>query len=277
MSSTIRLTDPASQSYLEVVPERGGIITRWQAMGQQILYLDEARFADPTLSVRGGIPILFPICGNLPGDTFQHNGQTYTLKQHGFARNLPWQVQQQSASHLTLSLESSPATLIQYPFEFALQFTYRLGGDRLQIEQKVSNLGDTPMPFSIGIHPYFGVRDKTQLSFELPAQHLKNHITQEQQPFTGEFDWSAPELDLALRPLSGNTAKVKDSDRQFTLTLNYGPPYATLVFWTIQGKDYYCLEPWSAPRNALNTGEDLTILPAGADLETTIEFIVSSL
>jgi len=27
--------------------------------------MDTERFKDPTLSVQGGIPLLFPICGNL--------------------------------------------------------------------------------------------------------------------------------------------------------------------------------------------------------------------
>jgi galactose mutarotase-like enzyme len=70
-------------AYLEVVPARGGIITRWQICGEDILYLDRERFKDPNLSVRGGVPILFPICGNLPDNTYQHQGRNYTLKQHG--------------------------------------------------------------------------------------------------------------------------------------------------------------------------------------------------
>ena len=67
---TYILTDEQAQSQIEVVPERGGIISRWRINGQEILYLDAARFADPTMSIRGGIPILFPICGNLPNNTY---------------------------------------------------------------------------------------------------------------------------------------------------------------------------------------------------------------
>jgi D-hexose-6-phosphate mutarotase len=33
------------------------MITRWQVQGQDILYLDAERFADPTLTVRGGVPM----------------------------------------------------------------------------------------------------------------------------------------------------------------------------------------------------------------------------
>lgn len=117
---TYILSDEIAGSQLEVVPERGGMITRWRFQGQELLYLDTERFAHPDLSVRGGIPILFPICGNLPENTYTYNGQTYTLKQHGFARDLPWQVTEQvthEKASLTLVLNSNEQTRAVYPFE----------------------------------------------------------------------------------------------------------------------------------------------------------------
>ena len=52
-------------NYIKFCPERGGVITNWISDGKEILYFDEKRFMDKTKSIRGGIPILFPICGNL--------------------------------------------------------------------------------------------------------------------------------------------------------------------------------------------------------------------
>ena len=52
-------------NYIKFCPERGGVITNWVSDGNEILYFDETRFMDKTKSIRGGIPILFPICGNL--------------------------------------------------------------------------------------------------------------------------------------------------------------------------------------------------------------------
>ena len=116
---TYILSDSKSNARLEVVPERGGIITRLSLKGKEILYLDEKRFADASMSVRGGIPILFPICGNLPDNTYTHHGQSYTLKQHGFARDLPWEViaeETEFCASLSLSLESNTTTYKDYPF-----------------------------------------------------------------------------------------------------------------------------------------------------------------
>lgn len=271
--TTYVLTDVAAQSRLEVVPERGGIITRWQVQGRDLLYLDAERFAHPELSVRGGIPILFPICGNLPSNTYTHNGQTYTLKQHGFARDLPWQVveqETQAAAAITLILESGDRTRAVYPFDFQLKFTYRLRNNSLELHQTYTNRSSEPMPFSTGLHPYFAVSDKTQLQFDIPATRYQDHISQTMNSFSGNFDFEQDEIDVAFRDVSRSFATVTDSSRQTRLTIDYDRVYSTLVFWTIKGKDYYCLEPWTAPRNALNTGENLIQLQPGDSLEALV-------
>lgn len=275
--TTYILTDPIAQTRLEVVPERGGIITRWQVRGQDLLYLDGDRFADPSLSVRGGIPILFPICGNLPNNTYTHQGKNYTLKQHGFARDLPWTVSDSSPSDgITLTLTSNNQTYAVYPFDFELTFTYRLQGNALLIQQRYVNRSPEPMPFSTGLHPYFAVSDaaseKNQLQFDIPATQVTNQIDQIQHPFSGQFDFGQTEIDAAFRPVARQEASVTHSGHR--LTLSYDAIYATLVFWTIKGKDYYCLEPWSAPRNAMNTGEDLTLLQPGATAETWVKLAI---
>jgi galactose mutarotase-like enzyme len=270
---TYALTDPIAQTRLEVVPERGGIITRWQVRGQDLLYLDGDRFADPSLSVRGGIPILFPICGNLPDNTYTHQGKSYTLKQHGFARDLLWIVSdRQPPDGITLTLTSNPQTLAVYPFEFELTFTYRLQGQELVIEQRYENRSADPMPFSTGLHPYFAVADKNQLQFDIPAPEFTNQINQTQHPFSGQFDFDQPEIDAAFRHVTRPYSSAINAGQR--LTLSYDSIYATIVFWTIKGKDYYCLEPWSAPRNALNSGKDLTWIKPGASLETWVKLAV---
>lgn len=153
---TYVLSDGNAQ--VAVVPERGGIITSWQIQGQEIFYMDTERFKDPTLSVRGGIPLLFPICGNVPEDTYTLNGQVYKLQQHGFARNLPWEATQQSTedgASVTVCLKSDETTKAGYPFDFELNFIYTLRGNTLELRYRHTNLSDQPMPFSTGIHPYF--------------------------------------------------------------------------------------------------------------------------
>jgi galactose mutarotase-like enzyme len=271
---TYILTDPQAEAQAEIVPERGGILTRWQLQGQELLYLDAERFAQPELTVRGGIPILFPICGNLPDDTYTYGNQSYRLKQHGFARDLPWQVTEQRTGNgaaLTLSLTSNERTRAVYPFEFQMDFTYRLHHTTLSIEQRYLNRSAVAMPFSTGLHPYFQVNDKTQLRFDIPATQLQDQRTQRVHPFTGGFNFDVDEIDVAFRDISQPSASVTDPERQLQMMIEFDPIYSTLVFWTVQGKAYYCLEPWTAPRNALNTGDHLITLEPGNELRTTVK------
>ncbi len=262
-TASVQIHNRDRTAWIEVVPGRGGIIKRWVVAQQDLLYMDEARFADPALSIRGGIPILFPICGNLPGNTYTVHQQTYSLKQHGFARDLPWSVLAQTDTSLVLGLVSSDETRAIYPFDFELQLTYQLQGRQLQIQQQLTNPGHTAMPFSIGFHPYFQVTDKSALTFEIPAAQLLDHQTQERSPYPGHLNLEVPELDVALFPVSGQRAAMRDRQSGRAIELTYSPDFTTVVVWTVEGKPYVCLEPWTAQRNALNTGVDLLTVPPG--------------
>ncbi|MEB3274839.1 MAG: aldose epimerase [Prochlorothrix sp.] len=269
------LTDEATQSEVVIIPERGGIITEWRIQGQDLFYLDRERLKDPKLSIRGGNPILFPICGNLPQDQYQVAGNSYTLVQHGFGRNLPWTVLEQSTDPLSLSVQltSNDQTRSGYPFEFAVTYTYVVQGTSLEVRQRYENQGDRPMPFSVGFHPYFGISDsnKGQLQYNFPVKQWQVKETGELLPFEG-LDFSQAEIDMAFPGVTGSVATVTDPTRSLTITVEYDSPFKTLVFWTVQGKDFYCLEPWSAPRNAMNTGTDLITLAPGEVLETWVRY-----
>ena len=275
---TYILTDKQAGSQIEVVPERGGIITRWCVNDQDVLYLDSARFADPTMSIRGGIPILFPICGNLPDNLYTYEDRQYQLKQHGFARDLPWQVAETEIDNyasITLTLNSDEATLAVYPFEFELVFTYQLKGNSLKILQSYTNKSSETMPFSAGFHPYFVTLDKNQLDFTIPSNQYFDHITRETYSYTG-FDFEKDEIDVAFTSLNKHSTAISDHATQKQISILYSDFYSALVFWTIKGKDYICLEPWSAPRNALNTGEKLTYLKPGNTYNAVVEMNCSN-
>lgn len=277
---TYILSDKTANSSLEVVPERGGIATSWLVEGKEMFYLDAERFANPALTVRGGIPILFPICGNLPDNTYTHKGVQRKLTQHGFARDLPWTATEQvtdGCAALTLVLESSEKTHPVYPFDFQLAFTYQIKGNSLEIVQQYTNLSAEPMPFSSGLHPYFLAPDKTNLRFEIPGMQYRDQNTHSKGYFTGVFDPTLDEIDVSFDELTGLAATVTDAARGLRLTLSYNSSYAKLVFWMVKGKDFYCVEPWTAPRNALNTGAHLINLQPGATCKMLVRMTATFL
>jgi hypothetical protein len=123
---------------LRVVPERGGLVCGWRCGGSERLYFDAERFADPAKSVRGGIPVLFPVCGNLPDNRLELPQGRVELAQHGFARDRPWQLQALADGRgIRLELRDDPITRASYPFAFRLVLEVRLEPAALAIRALV--------------------------------------------------------------------------------------------------------------------------------------------
>ena len=56
-----------------------------------------------------------------------------------------------------------------------------------------------------------------------------------------------------------------------TVALRGSAEFTHWVVWTVAGKDFVCLEPWTCPGNALNTGDRLTVLAPGATRSLWLE------
>jgi hypothetical protein len=230
---TFHLEDDQALARLDIVPERGGIATQWTIQGQPILYFDQERFQDPSLSIRGGIPILFPICGNLPNNQYTIDGQDYHLKQHGFARDLPWTViqqQTQTCASLDLKLSHSDATLAVFSFAFELVISYQLSGNKLRLHQRIANVGNRRMPFSLGLHPYFFCRNKGAINLQIPANAYLNQMTGETHAYNGALNLNQPELDLAFTQIQQPKMGFTDSARNLISTSPFPTSIKPLSF-----------------------------------------------
>ena len=153
-------------NYIKFCPERGGVITNWVSEGNEILYFDEKRFRDKTKSLRGGIPILFPICGNLNTSSSVFGNGYLQLPQHGFARDLQWQYSfNENEKSLCFFLNESKRTKKYYPYDFELRIEIILKINCLEFEITIFNKKDIAMPINFGLHPYFNVSDFKNLEF----------------------------------------------------------------------------------------------------------------
>ena len=157
---------PEFDSLIRIVPERGGLITEWQSEGKDLLYFDLERFLDKDKSVRGGIPILFPICGDL-SEGYLIGGKKYFLKQHGFARDLPWSISLlKNKLGIRLKLIDTNDSRSYFPFFFTLLMDVCLQEKSLQISVKIYNQSHDSMPFSFGLHPYFQISNLQKIKIE---------------------------------------------------------------------------------------------------------------
>jgi galactose mutarotase-like enzyme len=274
-----RFTDPSSGDALTVAPERGGLVTGWCCGGSDVLYFDAERFADPAKSVRGGIPVLFPICGNLPGDALVLSQGRFPLAQHGFARDLPWSIAPLAdGSGVALRLEDGPGSRPHFPFAFALELELRLQPSTLAITARITNRGEAgtaALPFSLGLHPYIAVADLSSVRLEgLPAACF-DHLTMA-PAFTAD-QLSRLERGVDFLCSGQGPVRLVDPAGGRAVTLHPAAPMDLVVVWSDPPRPMLCLEPWSGPRGALSTGERRLLVPAGESLELGCRYSVESL
>ncbi|MFL6562723.1 MAG: aldose 1-epimerase family protein [Bacillus sp. (in: firmicutes)] len=100
-------------------------------------------------------PVLFPIVGRLKEDRYQLNGKTYEMSQHGFLRDVVFEVEEQTASDISFSFESGGRFLHVYPYDFKVIIRYILNEDSLVVRWEIVNENKEEMYFSIGAHPAF--------------------------------------------------------------------------------------------------------------------------
>ena len=204
-------------------------------------------------------PVLFPIVGKVKNDTLKINHQPYAMGQHGFARDLSFMVQHQTANSVVFQLISSQQTREKFPFEFKLLLSYTWQDDTLICGYEVQNLDSDTMPFSIGAHPGFNIPDGEMNACELrfnraeePVRHLLtdglfNHQT-ETLPWqngvlklhTSLFDKDA----IVLKNTASTQVTLKHTLSNYQVMMDYtGFPY--LGIWSKKDMQrFVCLEPW---------------------------------
>jgi len=271
--------DPASGDQLRLVPERGGLLTGWRCAGREIIYLDAERFADPALSVRGGMPVLFPICGNLPGDQLSLPQGSFPLRQHGFARDLPWSLEPLAeGGGVVMALGDGPATLPHFPFPFQLHLELRLEPAALAITVRLHHTGaadSAPMPFSFGLHPYFAVANPAAARIEGLPEHCTDHHVMAPAATADQLARLGDGVDLFCA--ASGPVRLLDPAGGLALTLESEAPFDCVVVWTEPPRPMVCLEPWTAPRQALVSGERRLELAPGESCALHCRYRVAGL
>lgn len=267
------LSEQHTSSRLLVCPERGGIIIGCRLHGLELFYLDKSTFEDPDANIRGGNPILFPICGQLKDSAYEWNGRTYQMDNHGVARTSPWEVvgtSTEGGASITLCLRSNAATLESYPFPFELEFTYLLLNGELHIKQHYRNLSiQETMPFYAGFHPYFLIDSDKEIAYDSDATQYVDYNDHQVKPFNGV-------LDLQGKVESACLLDAQKSEISFPViegaqvTLSYDDIFKYVVLWSVEGRPFICVEPWMAKTGELNRQEELVTLDAGQQLSANL-------
>jgi galactose mutarotase-like enzyme len=272
------LSDEENNSWVKVCPERGGIIVGFGVNGTETLYLDKETFYDEKANIRGGIPILFPFCGQLPNQKYELNGIEYNMKNHGVARNYPWEVIDTSSDDgaaLKMRFVSNEETYKSYPFEFELIYTYVLKNNVLTINQEYINKSDKEMPVAVGFHPYFEASDKKSIQYDVNATKYLDHNDMKIKNYSNEdMDLTTSKESKVMLDHKGNTMSFYLPDLKRKFTMQYSSEFKYIVIWSVEGKEFVCVEPWTAKNGALYTKEDLVYIKAKQSLKLSLSIKV---
>ncbi|MEO6944060.1 MAG: aldose 1-epimerase family protein [Lacisediminihabitans sp.] len=206
-------------------------------------------------------PVLFPIVGKLPGNRLVTDGRTYTMTQHGFARDQAFVVEQEGTSSLAFTLVDNDETREQYPFPFRLHIRFTLVGGTLTVEYQLDNPGEKILHASLGAHPGF--------RWPLPgAQSRAGHIIEFEHEETAPIRRISRKGLLLPEPVPTPVehGKLELNDQLFaddaiifdqldsravhysargtaTITVAF-PDFPYLGIWSKAPGEFVCIEPW---------------------------------
>lgn len=223
-------------------------------------------------------PILFPILGRLKDNTYLLQGQPYTIPTHGFARDMVFEVVEQSPTRASFRLTDTPETRKVYPFAFSLTVTYALEGSRLTKSHRIENHSSVEMLYELGAHDGFQAplsqgEKMGHYAIRLPGlDAIAPYGMDEACMVTPKGD-SIP-LTEGRMPLTPATygldtvildqppqarAVLADGQDRPRVTVDFGD-FAYLGIWT-QNKpfdtNYVCIEPWTTLPDATFVGREL--------------------
>ena len=211
---------------------------------------------------------------------------------HGLTRWMNWEAAQvrPNALSMRLVLHAQPG----YPFTVRLQQEYALGDDGLTVTHTMRNIGASPVPYGVGMHPYFTVGtstvDESVLSLPAAQYFLTNDRsipTVPAVPVDGTgFDFREAHavggtvLDTGFTGLwrgADGTATIKlsaPSGRSVTVSLDRNHDYV----WVYRGdtlpdpsrrRQSLAIEPYTCCSNAFNNGLGVQAVPPGGSFRAT--------
>ncbi len=230
----IQIQDVTSNSSLIVYPERWWIVTSLRLSGREVLFqwmLDDT-LPFPEKNVRGWIPILFPNTWPLSQDELDLS--SYSLPQHGFARQNSWDVIVLTETSFTQKLTSMDVVnLYSYPWNWELINTVELRDNSCYFSYSIFNQWDESIPVTFWLHPYFRIPlwDKSQIEWNFNGWDI----------ITEEYDiWSNGWTTIVDIPDSVVEVTIPGL---WILTIELSSQFQQLMIWSLPGENFVCIEP----------------------------------
>ena len=207
-------------------------------------------------------PVLFPFVGALKNKEYCYNGESFSMGQHGFARDMEFELIENNEKSAWYELKSNKETRKKYPFEFSLKIGYELMENTIKVKWKVENQDKKTMYFSIGAHPAFLVpvdrREECFLKFDNPndltntglENGLANAKNLENGKIVTEKGYLKIRKDLfqydALILENSQVRKISlcTPDKKEFITVKFDSPLVGIWSPYKEKCPFVCVEPW---------------------------------
>ena len=248
----------SGNNYELTVSDHGAEIRSLKKDGKELMWQ-----ADPAFWGRTS-PVLFPLVGNYWEKKSRFRGSVYEMSQHGFARDMDFNLVSQSEDELLFELKENEETLAKYPFSFVLRLGYRLSAEGVEVIWEVTNPTGSDIFFSIGGHPAFNCDlDSYGLKFMKEGKSCEGSLlaniiegdgsgclsdrSKELALDGGVLEMNSRLFDedaLIIEDRQADSVTLLDPEGKEVLTVAFDAPLFGI--WSPAGKHapFVCIEPW---------------------------------
>lgn len=205
-------------------------------------------------------PVLFPTVGRLRDNQTIINDKKYSIPQHGFAKDMEFELIKETEKEKLYITKSNEETLKRYPFKFELYTKYTINENTLTVEYKVINKDNKEMIFGIGGHPgikldmsqeeyYFELEvEEDEVEFmEVEGNYISNKPAKNILKYNKIIEITKETFindAIMMKKLKSNTITLKQKkDDKKILEFSF-KEFPILAIWSMPGAPFICLEPW---------------------------------
>ncbi len=247
---------------IQVNPELGAALHCFTFKGINILRPASSQITNP---MQQSLFFMIPYCSYIKDGRFNYFGINRHIPKnttqfpdpiHGDGWQSKWQLEKQTADTATLTYTHQKNS--GFPFDYNAKVTYTLIDNQLKIDLSLSNPSNLPMPYGMGIHPYFLNPKEAQISFV--STHIWHHrndpIFDRPYPTPSQWDFSqgkgiSEDFDTAFGGWDG-VASITYPNQRLKIDIAAQDIFHHIVLYAPQGADYFSLEPVSNTPDAFN-------------------------
>lgn len=196
-------------------------------------------------------PMLFPHAGKC---NIIVDGITYPMEFHGFARNLEFELVNQTNDSVCLLLKSNEVTKKTYPYDFDLYVTYEINDNEVRCTYKIANPSKQDIYFFLGCHESYMLDSDVS---DYYVQFDKDESLESwKEDYSGKVLVGKDRIiDLGINQLKDactvileniNSRKVylkRKSDNTLVAATTF-EWFPHLLLWHPLGSKMICIEPW---------------------------------